>query len=451
MSLSNRPEIIEAVRKHKNDPTWDTRFWQGKNGRLYSKTTAYERPSKSASRPRSSLGKSKGPKKSDSKKATKRRKGSRSSRVAGLPESEGVVSKVATYLGTYIVLPEHSLLVVANWIVASYFMELWDRFPHLAITSPEKRCGKTRLLQLIEQVVTSPRNVANISPAAVYRLIGMEGPTQTLLLDEAQSLSRRGSESSEVMRELFCSGIDKHANVIRCGGKNMDEIREFPIYSPKVIALIGELDGVLADRCLLIRLKRKAANDSVEPYRSRIVEPRGEDLRDKLETWADEHGERVEQIYDELEPFPIENDRLAELLLPLQAVLSVANPGLLSELEAYASGLDEDEEERLSDGVLLLKACKELFGSMKRKSKKSSSFINTSSLINKLKAREEEPWGNYRRGSVITAQQLATLLRPYGIQPGRRQKKTLGKNKTVRGYNEADFHESWERYLPKPD
>ena len=37
--------------------------------------------------------------------------------------------------------------------------------------------------------------------------------------------------------------------------------------------MIGELDGVLADRCLPIPMKRKMAADKVMAYRSRVVAP----------------------------------------------------------------------------------------------------------------------------------------------------------------------------------
>src|SRR5262249_14445075 len=64
------------------------------------------------------------------------------------PKKGCLLASVADYIGTYIVLPRRSRYVVAAWVMAAHLTELWDRFPHLAITSPEKRCGKTRLLQL---------------------------------------------------------------------------------------------------------------------------------------------------------------------------------------------------------------------------------------------------------------------------------------------------------------
>src|SRR5262249_10838313 len=109
-----------------------------------------------------------------------------------------------------------------------------------------------------------PRYTTNISPAALYRLVEKEKPT--LLMDESQSLSRRGSESSEVIREILNAGTGKNAKAIRCGGPRMNEIEEFSVYSPKVFAMIGEPDGVLADRSLPVPMKRKTKDDDVQRY-----------------------------------------------------------------------------------------------------------------------------------------------------------------------------------------
>src|SRR5262249_44709888 len=125
----------------------------------------------------------------------------------------GVVGEVVAFLARYIVLPPVLVLVVAAWVVAAYLIDVWDRFPHLAINSPEKRCGKTTLLDLIFLLAPRPRYTTNISPAALYRLVELERPT--LLMDESQSLRRRGSESIEVICEILNAGIGRNAKVLR--------------------------------------------------------------------------------------------------------------------------------------------------------------------------------------------------------------------------------------------
>jgi hypothetical protein len=332
-----------------------------------------------------------------------------------------------------VVLPDESLLVISAWTMAAWLISIWDKFPHLAISSPEKRCGKTLLLDLLFLIVPRGRYTTNVSPAALYRLIQAERPT--LLMDESQSISRRGSEAAEVVRELLNGGVGRNARVLRCGGDRYEQIQEFSVYCPKAFALIGAPDAVLADRCLPITLVRKTDADFRKRYRSRIVDPIGKKLAGKIQQWAKENSKKVASVYDKLEPFPIENDRMAELLMPLQAVLSVSAPGAMDLLARYAHSLDERDrqQENQTPGVRLLAACRDEF--------KGIAFMATTTLISRLVDRSEEPWGRWNHGSPITAEALANLLRPYGIKSAR------NKDQTARGYYAADFCDAWARYL----
>jgi hypothetical protein len=339
---------------------------------------------------------------------------------------------VAEFLTDYVSLPEMTPLVIAAWVTAAWMLPAWDRFPHLCISSPEKRSGKTRLLELLNLIVPKPLFTSNISPAALYRTIEKTRPT--LLFDEAQSLSRPGSEAGEVMKEILNAGIGKDSKVVRCQGKN-HEAKEFSIYSPKVFAMIGYPDGVLADRSLPVPMRRKTDTDEVQRYRSRTIEPRGHEIRDQLKAWSEENSEYAALLYDALEPFDIENDRMAELLLPLQCVLRIEGGEGMETLERYAFSLDErdKQKETQSPSIQLLVACREIM--------KDAKFIPTAELIEHLVSREEEPWQNWNRGAGLNPESLAKLLRPYGI------KANPDKRRKIRGYYVADFADAWKRYL----
>jgi putative DNA primase/helicase len=272
-------------------------------------------------------------------------------------------------------------------------------------------------------------------------------------MDESQSLSRRGSEASEVMREILNAGIGKNAKVVRCGGQRMDEIQEFSVYGPTVFAMIGEPDSVLADRCLPVALRRKTKQDQVQRYRSREVEEIGAEVKAELEQWARENVEKVKEAYDRLEPFAIENDRMADLLMPLQAVVSVADldgsDGLAGILRKYAESLDvrDQEADRQDPGVRLLVACQEIFTETAKALGCPSVlgvFLSTEFLLRALVGRIEEPWATYTRGVPITAEALAKLLREYGIRSER------NRDQSARGYVAARFKDAWDRYLACP-
>src|SRR5262245_38620263 len=49
---------------------------------------------------------------------------------------------LATFFASYVVLPDATIAVISLWVMAARLMDRWDRFPHLAVSSPEMRCGK---------------------------------------------------------------------------------------------------------------------------------------------------------------------------------------------------------------------------------------------------------------------------------------------------------------------
>jgi hypothetical protein len=373
----------------------------------------------------------------------------------------GLLGEVRDWLRKYIFLTDDCLLAVSAWVMAAWLARVWDRFPHVGITSPEMRCGKTRLLELLKQICPNANFATSLTGPALYRSMGGKD-LPTLLMDEAQSLARRGSEASEVLREIFCGSISKDATVKRCVGPNFTPT-DFPIYCPKVVALIGKLDGVLADRCLPVPMRRITNHDrKVVPGRMSVIEAEGLDLAVKLLEWSvrDSTQENARTIYNALEVFPIANARMAELLLPLQTVAILdaspayapasihssysssedGQPDALRILHAYAHGLDESarEPERQSSGVRLLSACRDIWATEWA----GKEFLPTRDLLRLLLDREDEGWTEFPNGNPLTAEKLRNLLGEYDIRPTRDGKQTC------RGYYRKHFVDAWSRYLP---
>ena len=62
-------------------------------------------------------------------------------------------------------------LVLALWVLATHVFDCFDAFPYLAITSPTKRCGKTRLAEIIELFCANGLRTVGATPAAIFRSI----------------------------------------------------------------------------------------------------------------------------------------------------------------------------------------------------------------------------------------------------------------------------------------
>ena len=68
----------------------------------------------------------------------------------------GIVEELEALFSRFLALSLGLALVLALWSVATHLYELFDAFPYLAITSPTKRCGKTRVWELLGLVCFRP-------------------------------------------------------------------------------------------------------------------------------------------------------------------------------------------------------------------------------------------------------------------------------------------------------
>src|SRR5207244_1991266 len=100
--------------------------------------------------------------------------------------SAGLLDDVCRFLRRFVVMSDVQADAVALWVAHTHVFDAFGCTPYLAITSPEKRSGKTRLLEVLELLVREPLPTANISDAALFRVIEERKPT--LLVDEVDSI-----------------------------------------------------------------------------------------------------------------------------------------------------------------------------------------------------------------------------------------------------------------------
>src|SRR6266536_2879762 len=114
-------------------------------------------------------------------------------------------------IARYLVLSPEQRTVVALWIIHTHAVQHFEQTPYLSVTSPEKQCGKSRLLEVLELLVARPWMVVAPSEAVLYRHI--DATTPTLLLDEVDTIfNPRMQDRYEPHRTLLNSG---HRRAIR--------------------------------------------------------------------------------------------------------------------------------------------------------------------------------------------------------------------------------------------
>ena len=194
--------------------------------------------------------------------------------------------------GTSILPSPEATDATALWIAATHAQPAWEHATRLVITAPEKRCGKSRLLDIIEATCHKPLITVNISPAALVRSIGETDPP-TLLLDEADTVfGRKAADNHEDLRGIINAGHQRNRPYIRWDA--IARQREHcPTFSMAALAGIGDLPDTIMDRAVIIRMRRRAPGESVEPYRTRRDRPPLDALRGRLASWGGEHRERT--------------------------------------------------------------------------------------------------------------------------------------------------------------
>jgi hypothetical protein len=131
------------------------------------------------------------------------------------------------------------------------------------------------------------------------------------------------------------------------------------------------------------------------------------------------------------------SDRDADLWIPLFAVLKVAAPGRLPELQVSARELSgskavDDQAESLS--LKLLEDIDEVWP-------KDEEHVESVVLLGRLKKLPESPWGHPKH--ELSAHRLAKMLRPFEMRPEHYRE---GKSDT-RGYVRSSLNLAMGRYL----
>jgi putative DNA primase/helicase len=230
---------------------------------------------------------------------------------------------------------------MALWIVHSHALEPAQMTPRLAILSPEKRCGKTTVLNILGKLVRRPLSTTNVTAAALYRTIEKFQPT--LLVDEADTFLKEREE----LRGILNSGHDREgAEVVRCCADDI-EPRRFATWAAVALAAIGEIHDTLADRSVIIRMKRRTSDESVAPLRRKNVAELTP-LPRKRARWAADNNARLAGV--EVEAPRELNDRAADNWEPLLGIADLVGGEWPSRARraALALSVAPDDDDRSS-------------------------------------------------------------------------------------------------------
>jgi len=344
-----------------------------------------------------------------------------------------LLDAVETFLGRFVAYPnEHAHIAHVLWIAHAHLMNHWESTPRIAFLSPEPGSGKSRCLEVTEPLVPRPVHAVNTSPAYLFRKVSDDAGPPTILYDEIDTVFGPKAKDNEDIRGMLNAGHRRGAVAGRCvvRGKIV-ETEELPAYCAVALAGLNDLPDTIMSRSVVVRMRRRAPSEQVEPWRLRINEPEAATLRNALAAWSDDVSGPVAWPV-----MPVEiQDRAADVWEALLAVADLAGGTWPSRARVAAVALVADSMGGApSIGIQLLTDLKAVFA--------GADAMASEAILTALHGMDERPW-NDLRGKPVDNRWLSRQLVKYQVASVNvRTAEGIRK-----GYKAEDLHDPWTRYV----
>jgi len=197
------------------------------------------------------------------------------------------------------------------------------------------------------------------------------------------------------------------------------------------------LPDTLLSRSVILRMRRRAPGEHVEPFRRRLHESEGHVIRDRLKLWAASVEDAAADYWPEMPTVIVDRD--GDIWEALLTVADLAGGEWPERARCAAVTLVTDSKAGTpSLGVRLLVDLRAIFG--------DSDVMSTEAILSKLNSLDEAPWGEIANGKPLNARSLSRRLNQYGVAS---KTVRIGAT-TAKGYAAADLSDAWQRYVPSP-
>lgn len=361
-------------------------------------------------------------------------------------DGSAVLDEVEAFHRRFNVFPlEAAYVAVTLWDAHAHLLDCFGSTPRLAFLSPEPGSGKSRALEIVETLVPRAMPVVTPSAAALFRSVGVDlGERPTVLFDEVDAVYGPKASGNEELRGWLNAGHKRAGVIPRCTGEGGNvTVVQFRCFCAVALAGLGSLPDTVLTRSVIIRMRRRAPNEHVEPFRDRLHTAEGHALRGRLAEWADTVREKVSEAWPVMPEGVI--DRPADVWEPLIAVADAAGGDWPERARAACLELvtASAANDKGSVGIRLLTDLRDtVFDGADR--------MPTASIISALTAMDDAPWGDMD-GRPLDARGLARWLKEYVTADNspivaRNIRTTSGM--VVRGYYASDLSDAWARYCP---
>lgn len=334
------------------------------------------------------------------------------------------LSDCKTLMQKFVSMDKHQAIVASLWAASTWFVDSCDLVPYLLITSPEKRSGKTRLLEFLQQVVRFRKRSDDCTVASIFRITSMSGHP-TLLMDEIDQYMVTRREFNSILNSGNRRGATVTRSATRNNGGFSDDIREYDCFGFKAFAGIkaDHISDTLNDRSIIIKLRRKT--EHMERLRIKNFSVEFDSIRRRFYSLSLEHGKSVQATIDAgAIVFPDSfNDRQVDIYEPLWAIIEVMCEGRVIEQCKKACELCLSSPDPTSDLALLEKV-------RSYSTKSSKDWVSTAELVSFLSS--FSAWKN------MSPKRLSCVMSRFKVKPVRQ-----AQLENKRGYLTAQINQAY--------
>jgi hypothetical protein len=242
---------------------------------------------------------------------------------------------------SYIEFPAPEIYdLMAVWVLGTYLFPLFNTFPYIYIGGV-KQTGKSKTLHVTALLSFNAIFSTSVTSAALFRLV--QDGRCSLFMDETEKLSN--PERFTEFRALLLSGYKKSGVVQRTEKDSKDRfiVKNFEVYSPKMLGNIFGLEDILEDRCIKIIMKR-TLNKEIGEKEIYENDSTWQQTRDKCYVFALENWKEIKEIYETLPNETKLSNREWELWHPLLSIAAFINKEVYERLVKLAEQKAEEKE-----------------------------------------------------------------------------------------------------------
>ena len=228
---------------------------------------------------------------------------------------EKLIKEIQNFIHRYLDISSDYEQIASYYVLCSWLYDRFNELPYLRAIG-DFGSGKSRFLQTIGSLCYRPIFTGGATTTApIFRIL--DEIRGTLILDEADL---KMSDMTTDIIKILNMGYQKGGSVLRMGGKDMENLKAFDVFSPKVIATRETFnDKALESRFLVEEMGRGKLRTGIPLRLGNEFYDEALNLQNKLLMWRFRNYKK-ELVFDEMDIEGV-HPRLKQIVIPLMTII----------------------------------------------------------------------------------------------------------------------------------